>query len=166
MGGWGIVGRLRGVWAGNRTGARSTVGGVGWSDGRAGVFVVMPGRARGGSVVGLVMGALLVGSAGAAGAVVSVSPGPPMPSRQWGQLCYTAASALPRLTGAGSSRWGTRVAQYALRSLGYRVGTIDGAYDRQTRKVVRRYQARVGVTVDGLTGPVTWGELQADVCGR
>lgn len=36
---------------------------------------------------------------------------------------------------------------------------LDGVYGRQTRKAVMRYQARVGIGVDGVVGPETWNAL-------
>jgi len=37
--------------------------------------------------------------------------------------------------------------------------TIDGRFGSQTETAVRAYQRRVGIGVDGIVGPVTWGRL-------
>ena len=43
--------------------------------------------------------------------------------------------------------------------LGYDTGANDGVYGPQTVKAVRMIQAKLGVVVDGICGPITWRAL-------
>ncbi|MEM8533725.1 MAG: peptidoglycan-binding protein [Chloroflexota bacterium] len=53
-------------------------------------------------------------------------------------------------------------AQQQLESLGYDVGEIDGIYGPQTEAATRAFQARNDLTVDGIVGSQTWGQLFSD----
>lgn len=53
------------------------------------------------------------------------------------------------------------VAQTILFSLGYSV-QADGVFGNQTDAIVRTFQQRHGLTVDGIVGPKTWNALGAD----
>lgn len=50
--------------------------------------------------------------------------------------------------------------QQALRSAGYGPGVVDGIFGPRTEEAVRRAQADLGVTVDGLAGPATMTRLR------
>ena len=57
------------------------------------------------------------------------------------------------------------IAQDDLNTLGYRTGGLDGIFGAATQDAVRRYQASVGLAVDGIVGCNTWRSLQEDVVG-
>ena len=63
----------------------------------------------------------------------------------------------PRLEGDD-----VRAAQQQLEALGYAVGEIDGVYGPQTEAATRAFQVRNNLTVDGIVGPQTWGQLFSD----
>lgn len=49
--------------------------------------------------------------------------------------------------------------QTALVPMGYAIGEIDGIFGQKTDTAVRRFQAKRGLTVDGIAGPKTWAEV-------
>jgi len=49
--------------------------------------------------------------------------------------------------------------QHRLSDLGFDVGQVDGIFGRQTESAVRDFQRNVGITVDGLCGPLTFRAL-------
>ncbi|QER84848.1 peptidoglycan-binding protein [Streptomyces tendae] len=51
-------------------------------------------------------------------------------------------------------------AQCLLRRAGASPGDVDGIYGPLTRRAVRRFQDREGLTVDGVVGPDTWRALR------
>lgn len=57
------------------------------------------------------------------------------------------------------------IAQDDLNTLGYRTGGLDGIFGAATQEAVRRYQASVGLTADGIIGCNTWRSLQEAVVG-
>ena len=57
------------------------------------------------------------------------------------------------------------IAQDDLNTLGYRTGGLDGIFGVATQNAVRSYQARAGLTVDGIVGCNTWRSLQEAVVG-
>ncbi|NLY51980.1 MAG: spore cortex-lytic enzyme [Firmicutes bacterium] len=59
----------------------------------------------------------------------------------------------------GSTGYNVRLVQWKLQSWGYYRGRIDGVFGTQTSQAVRRFQARNGLTPDGLVGPRTWAAL-------
>jgi peptidoglycan hydrolase-like protein with peptidoglycan-binding domain len=65
--------------------------------------------------------------------------------------------------GPGSGE--VRVLQLRLRRDGYSPGPIDGRYGPLTERAVRRFQARHALRVDGIAGPLTFGELTR-IAGR
>jgi peptidoglycan hydrolase-like protein with peptidoglycan-binding domain len=73
------------------------------------------------------------------------------------QLLANFTNRLPTLR-FGNSGESVRVLQRLLRSNGYPV-TIDGSFGALTESAVRAFQARRGLTTDGIVGPVTWREL-------
>jgi peptidoglycan hydrolase-like protein with peptidoglycan-binding domain len=66
------------------------------------------------------------------------------------------------MTGKPSER--TRAVQQALDRRGYALGTsgVDGRFGPVTATAVRRFQARSGLTVDGIVGPRTRRALDAE----
>jgi hypothetical protein len=60
-----------------------------------------------------------------------------------------------RLMRRGMVGWDVSVLQYLLARRGVATGGIDGMFGWGTKRAVRRYQARVGLHVDGIVGPVT-----------
>ena len=59
------------------------------------------------------------------------------------------------LSKVGSRGEEVRQIQKKLKSLGFFTGTVDGIYGTQTKSAVRRFQASVGITADGVAGPKT-----------
>ena len=57
------------------------------------------------------------------------------------------------------------IAQDDLNTLGYRTGGLDGIFGAATQDAVRRYQASVGLTADGIIGCNPWRPLQEAVVG-
>ena len=66
----------------------------------------------------------------------------------------------------GSGSGAVRRLQRRLRSEGYTPGPVDGRYGPRTESAVRRFQAAHGLTVDGVVGPRTAGELEHVHGGR
>ena len=65
----------------------------------------------------------------------------------------------PTLRKGSIDRLAVRRLQRILRALGYRSVTVNGRYDLRTRRVVRRFQRRHGLKVDGVVGHGTWRKL-------
>lgn len=66
-----------------------------------------------------------------------------------------------RLTAAGPAATpGTTALQTSLKLLGYEI-TIDGIYGPQTEGVVRDFQSKNGLEVDGIAGPLTLAAIDA-----
>lgn len=59
----------------------------------------------------------------------------------------------------GSSGDAVRQLQQALKALGHDPGAIDGHFGAQTEAAVKAYQQERGLTVDGIVGPATWGNI-------
>lgn len=59
----------------------------------------------------------------------------------------------------GSTGSTVREIQNRLRSWGFYDGAVDGVYGQKTWSAVRRFQARHGLKVDGITGPATLEKL-------
>lgn len=77
--------------------------------------------------------------------------------------CPRDPAELPRLVDADSDSYATSVLQALLTSWQYDTGPVDGQYGPTTRRAVRAYQRDMGLVVDGLVGPQTWGALR-NVC--
>jgi murein DD-endopeptidase MepM/ murein hydrolase activator NlpD len=60
----------------------------------------------------------------------------------------------------GDRGWDVAALQFLLRKRGFSPGTIDGGYGSFTASTVRRYQAAVGLTVDGKAGRGTISALR------
>ena len=62
----------------------------------------------------------------------------------------------------GSQGLQVKTLQYLLRSardLWQQVVVADGIFGPKTEEIVRAYQGLVGLTVDGIVGPLTWSSL-------
>jgi len=70
-----------------------------------------------------------------------------------------AETAMPVLSVTASGP-AVRQLQTRLVALRYRI-TIDGAFGQQTLNAVRKFQAKKGLTVDGVVGARTWEALAA-----
>lgn len=55
------------------------------------------------------------------------------------------------------------VLQDALNTLGYNAGMIDGIFGNNTKNAVVRYQAKKGLTQDGIVGCNTWKTLTDEI---
>jgi len=63
--------------------------------------------------------------------------------------------SIAALSGLGSSGQEVRNIQQRLKEWGYYYGEVDGIYGYQTYNAVRNFQAKHGLTVDGIAGPET-----------
>lgn len=59
----------------------------------------------------------------------------------------------------GSRGPAVRVLQESLIALGYNPGPVDGIFGPRTEAAVKAFQADRKIKVDGIVGPVTWGEI-------
>jgi len=50
--------------------------------------------------------------------------------------------------------------QTRLKKLGYYSETVNGVYDQPTVAAVSKFQQAQGLSVDGITGPLTWAKLE------
>jgi peptidoglycan hydrolase-like protein with peptidoglycan-binding domain len=66
----------------------------------------------------------------------------------------------------GMVGWDVSVLQFLLARRGVATGGIDGIFGWGTRRAVRRFQARAGLHVDGIAGPVTRKALVRNVIRR
>ncbi len=64
----------------------------------------------------------------------------------------TSTQVLSKLGSRGDE---VRRIQTKLRSLGFYSGSVDGIYGVSTQSAVRKFQASVGITADGVAGPKT-----------
>lgn len=69
---------------------------------------------------------------------------------------------LTRILRQGSKGEDVEALQEALNALGFNAGTVDGDFGPKTEAAVRAFQLQAGITVDGIVGPETWGELNGD----
>jgi polysaccharide deacetylase family sporulation protein PdaB len=58
----------------------------------------------------------------------------------------------------GSTGTAVKELQQALVNKGYSL-SVDGAFGPMTKSAVMRFQSSVGITADGVVGPVTWSKL-------
>jgi hypothetical protein len=66
----------------------------------------------------------------------------------------------------GMVGWDVSVLQFLLARRGVATGGIDGIFGWGTRRAVKRFQARAGLHVDGIAGPVTRKALVRNVMRR
>lgn len=71
----------------------------------------------------------------------------------------TAAKQLPLRRGSRGPA--VMELQTQLKQLGYYDGAVDGLYGKSTKTAVSQFQKAVGLTEDGIVGPITWNRLQA-----
>ncbi len=64
-----------------------------------------------------------------------------------------------RELGVGSVGWDVAVLEFRLRRYGLGARAVDGRFTRKTGVALRRYQARRGLTADGIAGPKTYRSL-------
>jgi peptidoglycan hydrolase-like protein with peptidoglycan-binding domain len=56
----------------------------------------------------------------------------------------------------GSKKPEVKDLQEALTALGFSPGKIDGVFGTATEQALKKFQASVGIDVDGVAGPITW----------
>jgi Transglycosylase SLT domain/Putative peptidoglycan binding domain len=71
-----------------------------------------------------------------------------------------------RVLRRGMVGWDVSVLQFLLTTRGAPTGIIDGYFGRETARALRRFQARRGIGVDGVAGPVTRRSLDRAARGR
>jgi peptidoglycan hydrolase-like protein with peptidoglycan-binding domain len=54
-----------------------------------------------------------------------------------------------------------KLLQQRLKAKGISPGPVDGIFGPKTDAAVRKFQRREHLVVDGIVGPVTWGELMS-----
>ncbi len=74
-----------------------------------------------------------------------------------------AAEVLSRMGSRGDE---VRRIQTKLKSLGFYTGSVDGIYGTKTQSAVKKFQASVGITADGIAGPKTLLYLGLDSSGQ
>lgn len=107
-------------------------------------------------IAGLAAGGVFSGSSSPGRITVSVRTTPPATTtpRSTPRVSLPSSTLKPGDTGAQ-----VKALQRALRSLGYRVGKIDGQYGPTTKTAVAAFQHASGLTADGIFGPVTLNAL-------
>ncbi len=81
--------------------------------------------------------------------VLTQTPGAPTP---------TPTSSVLKLGAEGPA---VRALQQRLKSLGYNIGTVDGDFGQTTEAAVKAFQARNGLTADGIAGTATLNKLNS-----
>ncbi|MCP4351416.1 MAG: CHAP domain-containing protein [Desulfobacterales bacterium] len=67
---------------------------------------------------------------------------------------------LNRLLRKGCIGEDVKILQKVLNELGFNAGEVDGIFGSRTEKAVKSFQTQADITVDGIVGPETWGELR------
>lgn len=75
------------------------------------------------------------------------------------QILDTLNKSIAALSGYGSTGEEVRNIQSRLYNWGYYDGVVDGMYGYLTYSAVKRFQAKHGLTVDGIAGPQTLAAL-------
>ena len=73
-------------------------------------------------------------------------------------VTVVAAANMP-LVKTGSRGEGVKTLQSMLNALGYNCGAVDGIFGSKTQAAVIAFQKAMGIGVDGIVGPETWGKL-------
>jgi hypothetical protein len=60
----------------------------------------------------------------------------------------------------GAAGWDVSAMQWLLARAGFPSGSIDGGFGPRTDRALRRFQARAGLSADGVAGPATIGALR------
>lgn len=60
----------------------------------------------------------------------------------------------------GAQSEAVKTLQTMLNALGYDCGTVDGIFGQKTHAAVVAFQKAMGISVDGIVGPQTWGKLR------
>ncbi|QCU77515.1 N-acetylmuramoyl-L-alanine amidase [Citricoccus sp. SGAir0253] len=94
--------------------------------------------------VAAALGGSTLGFAGAAGGGSAGSAG--------------AGGSYPSLR-RGARGAAVRRLQSALRDAGHSPGAVDGVFGARTERAVRSYQRALGMSVEGVAGPRTWGSI-------
>ena len=68
-----------------------------------------------------------------------------------------------RTISRGDSGWDVAVLQFRLAWRGFPSGNFDGGYGSHVETAVRRFQARMGLTADGVAGPATLRALRGPI---
>lgn len=76
-----------------------------------------------------------------------------------GQKLFIPVPAQQPTLFRGSRGPAVRVLQENLITLGYNPGPVDGIFGPLTEAAVKAFQADRKITVDGIVGPQTWGEI-------
>lgn len=74
----------------------------------------------------------------------------------------TTSGSIPVPVGTyvpGASSYYIRLLQASLNILGYNCGTADGIYGNNTKNAITSFQKNNGITVDGIAGEYTWGNI-------
>ena len=84
------------------------------------------------------------------------SPAFPLPKGHW----YGVESSNPKNHSGyhAKDRAGIRQLQQGLRDRNWKI-SVDGRYGTSTRNIVRAFQKKAGLRVDGACGAVTWGAI-------
>lgn len=80
-----------------------------------------------------------------------------------GSVTPPTSSSYPTLR-QGASGSAVIQLQNLLKARGYSVA-VDGQFGPATNTAVRRFQANIGTSADGVVGPKTWGALEARAAG-
>jgi len=74
-------------------------------------------------------------------------------------LTYSSLSSSQIVADAATTKAENRTIQTKLKRWGYYKGSVDGIYGPLTKKAVRYFQSKNGLTVDGIVGPKTAAAL-------
>ncbi|MEZ6187490.1 MAG: peptidoglycan-binding protein [Planctomycetota bacterium] len=90
---------------------------------------------------------------------LNAAPAAPAPAPAPATSAGTALPTRPATLRQGSRGGDVVLLQNLLRSSGFNPGPSDGDFGPQTAGKVRAFQSALGLTVDGVVGPQTWGAL-------
>lgn len=78
---------------------------------------------------------------------------------QLSQISYKEIEVTAKELKRGDCCRAVKKLQILLKGLDWNVGKIDGDFGAQTEEAVKKYQAYVGITADGIVGKKTWEHL-------